>query len=332
MARRCGCAGTSCGCVISGGSNVTVSGAGTAEQPYLINFSAVTVQVADTATLDLTRTGSGTALDPYIISGVVAPVSLGTPTNTIANVSAVAPTNGQVLGWNNATSTWGPVAPATATPGLINVGNSLVGDGSAGSPLNLRPDPAGRLVTGASGADLSADTKKRLVLSYANSAARTTGSTALGGAAPGMTAWMTDSATLTVYDGSGWRTITPEVGNSWRFPRISANYVDTNSGTSSVSGGTITGALPGRYKITGIARIQSNSGALIAAQEVVTIAGASFIQAAADASAQAVSQVVVDIYTHSGGNIVLALLVESGVNGINLYRDNSILLVEYLGR
>lgn len=52
---RCGCSGLACNCVVTSGTNVTVSGAGTAASPYVISSSAPDLTFSDTATVDLTR-------------------------------------------------------------------------------------------------------------------------------------------------------------------------------------------------------------------------------------------------------------------------------------
>lgn len=74
MARGCGCAGSSCGCKVIAGSDITVSGTGTAADPYIISATSTdisgTVEVDSTTTVTLKRLGAGSTADPYIISGV----------------------------------------------------------------------------------------------------------------------------------------------------------------------------------------------------------------------------------------------------------------------
>jgi len=73
--RSCNCSGATCGCKVNGGTGISVSGTGTAADPYVINNVAADLgtafTVSDTLTLDLTKAGSGTNLDPIVLSGVV---------------------------------------------------------------------------------------------------------------------------------------------------------------------------------------------------------------------------------------------------------------------
>ncbi len=84
---RCGCAGTTCGCKVNAGSGIEVTGTGTAQDPYIISIDGLsiadTLEVDDTASINLTLNGAGTALDPYILSAVVSPGAtvISTPTN-----------------------------------------------------------------------------------------------------------------------------------------------------------------------------------------------------------------------------------------------------------
>lgn len=75
MARNCNCAGQSCGCLVTGGSGIQVTGQGTAANPFVVtNIAsdlATAFTVSDTTTLDLVLTGGGTNLDPFILQGNV---------------------------------------------------------------------------------------------------------------------------------------------------------------------------------------------------------------------------------------------------------------------
>lgn len=64
---RCGCAGATCNCVVTAGANVTVTGAGTPGNPYIVSANDNAVDVMDTTSINLTLTPGS----PDIISGVV---------------------------------------------------------------------------------------------------------------------------------------------------------------------------------------------------------------------------------------------------------------------
>lgn len=134
---RCGCAGTSCSCVVQGGSGITVDGAGTETNPYIISGSGGAggggvLTVRDTQTVDLGLLGAGTVANPYILSAD-ATVAL----DDLTDVDAANPASGNVLAWNG--TTWQPIPPTTAPVGAVAVGEGLLGDGSAGDPVRLDP-------------------------------------------------------------------------------------------------------------------------------------------------------------------------------------------------
>lgn len=135
---RCGCAGTNCSCLIQGGSGVTVEGAGTETNPYVISSTGGGgggggfLTVTDTQTVDLNLTGSGSEETPYRLTAN-ATVAM----ENLVDYSGADPTNGQVLAWNG--NAWQPVPATTAPPGAIAVGTGLLGDGSSGDPVRLDP-------------------------------------------------------------------------------------------------------------------------------------------------------------------------------------------------
>lgn len=133
---RCGCAGTSCSCVIQGGNGIVVDGAGTETNPYIISggggASGGVLTVLDTETVDLSLLGTGTPANPYVLSAN-ATLNL----DQLNDVVATEPTDGYVLAWNG--TTWQPIPPTTAPVGAIAVGEGLLGDGSGGDPIRLDP-------------------------------------------------------------------------------------------------------------------------------------------------------------------------------------------------
>lgn len=133
---RCGCSGGTCSCVIQGQGSISVSGAGSATNPYVITGGG-SVSVSDSATVNMTIGGSGTVTDPFIISAD-ATLTL----DSLTDVNATGGATGYVLA-KQADGSFALVAPTTAPTGTINVSNGIQGDGSAGSPLNIKlaPDP-----------------------------------------------------------------------------------------------------------------------------------------------------------------------------------------------
>lgn len=127
---RCGCAGGSCSCVIEGSGAITVSGSGSAVDPYQVSGGGV-INVTDSPTIDLSLVGSGSDADPYQLSAA-ATVSL----DEILDVDASVMTEGYVLA-RQADGTFTMMPPATATPGLVTHDTSLFGDGSTGNPVGV---------------------------------------------------------------------------------------------------------------------------------------------------------------------------------------------------
>jgi urease alpha subunit len=93
---KCGCSGSTCGCKIQGSGGVTVTGIGTATDPYVLTLGAVDIGamlvVNDSTSIDFTMTGDGTALDPLVLTGVVNPGATATATPTNASNTAIAST------------------------------------------------------------------------------------------------------------------------------------------------------------------------------------------------------------------------------------------------
>lgn len=144
---RCGCQGASCSCVVTGAGGVSVSGAGSVANPYVIN-SSIALGVADTSTIDMILSGSGASGDPYAISAV-ANIEL----DELSDVDTTGGTTGQVLA-KQADGTYKLAPPSTASPGAITVGNGLQGDGSGGNPLAVKLAPSSGLISDGTGLHL----------------------------------------------------------------------------------------------------------------------------------------------------------------------------------
>lgn len=129
---RCGCAGSTCTCVIEGSGSVVVSGGGSEANPFLVQGPVL--NITDTPTVNLTKSGAGTAASPWNLSAD-ATVTL----DALTDVATAGATTGQVLG-RKSDGTWGPQNPTSAAPAAINHDTSILGDGSAGSPLGVDLD------------------------------------------------------------------------------------------------------------------------------------------------------------------------------------------------
>lgn len=139
---RCNCASTAgCSCRVSAGSRITVTGAGSAESPIIIS-SGVALAAVDTSTVSMTVVGNGELTSPWVISAEAA-LELG----DLLDVLTAGPA-GYVLA-KDASGGFYLIPPSTAPVGTINHGNGISGDGSAGSPLNVR-------LTGSSGLEIVA--------------------------------------------------------------------------------------------------------------------------------------------------------------------------------
>lgn len=147
-----------CTCVLQSGANTTVYGSGSASDPYVIETTPTAtdaIRVVDTASVDMSMSGGGTQADPYVISAAVAAGSMaGGQTETIqvtvsgSNPALITAVLRNVQNWTGgaaghvltkqANGNWAPSPGITAGPGLLVVGEGLVGDGSAGNPLQVR--------------------------------------------------------------------------------------------------------------------------------------------------------------------------------------------------
>lgn len=81
MAKNCGCAGSTCGCLVVGGVGIEVAGIGTQANPFVITRDTTTdsinqqIKFNNTTTVELSKLGSGTAGDPIILKAQVVLVS-----------------------------------------------------------------------------------------------------------------------------------------------------------------------------------------------------------------------------------------------------------------
>lgn len=141
----CGCAGTTCSCLITAGAGIAIEGTGTGSNPYQITATSSDIAglllVNDTTTVDLTLAGAGSTADPYRLSALARQALV-----ELRDVGGAAPQVGYVPTWTAAAG-GNPARfefkPASAVPvGAILTGAGLSGDGSSGAPLTVKTSGA----------------------------------------------------------------------------------------------------------------------------------------------------------------------------------------------
>lgn len=122
---KCGCQSSRCSCVIQGGQNTVVTGAGTTENPLVVSVPDMGVTtVHDTPTVDMSIDGEGTSADPYDVSGVV---KVSTAPGNILTVNG----DGLMVACE-------AVADCAPPAGAIAVDCGLEGVGSPEVPLQVK--------------------------------------------------------------------------------------------------------------------------------------------------------------------------------------------------
>jgi hypothetical protein len=137
--------------------DMTITGTGTPGDPYVISSVAAAatptvIQVTDTASLDLTLTGSGTPADPYILSGVV--------------LAAAPPATGCGIRLNGADELEADTLPFS---GLTRVPCTDNNEGGVPVPLDPACEAAGQLVYCDAAGNLRTAPEKHGVVSAATS-------------------------------------------------------------------------------------------------------------------------------------------------------------------
>lgn len=169
MSPRC-CGGSTCACAIEDGLHIQIVGTGSPSDPFVIHGD-IGLTVKDNSVFDLHLNGAGTVASPWEIGLDYAATA---KLNDLPDVTAPTPTNGQVLGYDTATSQWTPRAPTTAAAGTVLHDTSLAGDGSSGAPLQVQEDPARMLATAAAGLGLSDTGMNSIVRRFPDATTRAT--------------------------------------------------------------------------------------------------------------------------------------------------------------
>lgn len=92
MAKDCGCSGATCGCLIVAGAGITITGIGTASNPFVVTRDSSTdsiggqLQVDSSPTIDMTLLGTGTIADPLIVKAALSATALDGTVGTDGSV------------------------------------------------------------------------------------------------------------------------------------------------------------------------------------------------------------------------------------------------------
>ena len=169
MARCCGSTG-SCACRVTGGRGITIRGTGSSQDPFVVESDRA-LDTQDNDQFNLILTGAGTLASPWLLEVQYAATA---DLNGLPDVDTetTAPTNGQVLAWNDSQQKWLPAAPTTAAAGSVTVGNGINGNGSAGTPLVAKSDTARYIQVSAAGLGLSDAGINRMLRMFATDADR----------------------------------------------------------------------------------------------------------------------------------------------------------------
>lgn len=139
MARNCNCAGSTCACSVVGAGGISVTGIGTAGDPFVVSLEAISlagaITVSDSVSIDFSMLGAGTVADPFIISGAV----IGTlvPDGGLTGQALVksSDVDGDVE--------WATVGGGGGGGGLPTTGGDMTGSiGMNANSLSLRDDAA----------------------------------------------------------------------------------------------------------------------------------------------------------------------------------------------
>lgn len=166
MARCCGGSGNQT--KIEAARHVEVTGTGRATDPFVIEVQTELV-TDDNERFRLTLHGEGTLASPWVLGVEYADSHRLTD---LPDVEAEAPSNGYVLGYDEANERWVAAPPVTAPPGALVTTDGVVGDGSAGLPLGAEGDSSRFIVVTSGGIGLSDSGINHLIRQFDNVAAR----------------------------------------------------------------------------------------------------------------------------------------------------------------
>lgn len=266
------CCSSGCSCKVEGGLNIAVTGIGSSGDPFVVSADLAMIAV-DTDVFNMTISGAGTILSPFAISTAYSATA---KLDDIPDVNAPAPTNGQVIGWDTATSKWTARGPTTAAAGSVSHDTSLSGDGSAGSPLQVAEATGGYLATSATGLGLTDTAKNLMIRKFADAAARTAttvaptlNSQSMLDTAPGRIDYWTGTQWLPVDGPVAVDGVASGVGQ--QLLALSGEYVAGRPVTMMVRNFSGTTGADGRLTVIANSSITGRAGVLTA---LVTVTGA----------------------------------------------------------
>lgn len=205
MPRCCGSAGT-CACKVESGRNITVTGIGSSQDPFVI-AADVAFAVEDSATFNLILTGNGTLASPWTLSAQYADTA---SLDDLPDVDVAGVSTAKVLGYDPALGKWTPQPPATATPGGMTTDTSMDGDGSAGDPLMVRPDGARYIQVSGTGVGLTDDAINRMLRVFPDAPSRAAASPVPADFTLSML--VTNPGQVDYWTGTAWTPLTNGIG------------------------------------------------------------------------------------------------------------------------
>lgn len=158
IARNCGCSDAGCQCKVSAGEGISVTGSGTASDPFVITAEITTFVAAfltqDTPTVNMNLVGSGTVSDPFVLSASSA--------LAMTQLSDWNDPGGLIVGdvpvWQG--DHWEGAVPIPVPPGSVNATGGITGDGTVSTPL--RVNVSDTTTTTTSGLGIYVDTAGKL--------------------------------------------------------------------------------------------------------------------------------------------------------------------------
>lgn len=263
------CGGNTCSCQLVGQGGITVEGSGLPSDPFVLDANTYHTD-SNNGHFLTTALGLGTAADPYAIEVDYAPQA---KLDDIPNVDTGSPQNGHVLTWDSASSTWKSSPPAVAPVGAVVHDSSLLGDGSAATPLGVVGHQARYIGVTASGVGVNDNGMAAMVHHFANDAARFA---SIPFPVANMLSMLeTDPGVIYYWNGTAWSVLPNQTGWSVQeaFLELSGPYAPGVPVTIMVVQVDTTTDANGVFDLLDLADLAGRSGVLtLALQETGSVA------------------------------------------------------------